>query len=118
MLLQIITLCESPSTLIERKWFFTSVRAGQRSIMVTELDATSISWISCQKNYVMPNLSCPDQLASMTMRRSVLVVEVVVIVVASVVSVVIVVVIEMLIDMRCSGPIELKLCQFSYFSVL
>ena len=44
----------------------------------------------------------------MTMIRYVLVVEVVVIVVASVVSVVIVVVIEMLIDMRCSGPIDLK----------
>ena len=54
----------------------------------------------------------------MTMRRSVLVVAVVVIVVASVVSVVIVVVTEMLIGMRCSGLIELKLGKISYFTVL
>ena len=54
----------------------------------------------------------------MTMRRSVLVLEVVVIVVASVVSVVKVVVIKMLIDMQCSGPIELKLGRFSYFTLL
>ena len=54
----------------------------------------------------------------MTMGRSVLVLEVVVIVVASVVSVVKVVVIKMLIDMRCSGPIELKLGRFSYSTVL
>ena len=87
-------------------------RVGQKSIMVTELNATSISWISTLKNSVMPNLSCLDHEYSMTMRRSVLVVEVVVIVVASVVSVVIVVVIEMLIDMRCSGPIDLKLHRF------
>ena len=52
------------------------------------------------------------------MRRSVLRVEVVVIVVASVVSVVKVVVIKILIDMRCSEPIELKLGQFSYFTQL
>ena len=93
-------------------------RAGQRSIMVTKLDATSIFWISSLKNSVMPNLSCLDQKYSMTMRRYVLVLEVVVIVVASVVSIVIVVVIEMLIDMLCSGPIELKLGRFSYFSIL
>ena len=54
----------------------------------------------------------------MTMIRYVLVVEVVVIVVASVVSIVIVVVIEMLIDMLCSGPIEIKLSRLSYFSLL
>ena len=54
----------------------------------------------------------------MPMGRFVLVLEVVVIVVASVVSIVKVVVIEMLIDMLCSGPIELKLCRISYFSLL
>ena len=54
----------------------------------------------------------------MTMRRYVLVIVVVVILVASVVSIVIVVVIEMLIDMLCSGPIELKLGRLSYFSLL
>ena len=52
------------------------------------------------------------------MGRSVLVLEVVVIVVASVVSVVKVVVIKMLIDMRCSGLIELKLGRISYFTLL
>ena len=54
----------------------------------------------------------------MTMRRYVSVLVVVVIVVASVVSIVIVVVIQMLIDMICSGPMELKLGTFSYFSIL
>ena len=93
-------------------------RAGQKSIMATKLNATSISWISSLKNSVMPNLSCLDQKYSMTMRRYVSVLVVVVIVVASVVSIVIVVVIQMLIDMLCSGPMELKLGRFSYFSIL
>ena len=70
------------------------------------------------KKSVMPNLSCLDQQFCMTMRRYVLVLEVVVSVVASVVSIVIVVVIQMLIDMLCSGPMVLKLGRFSYFSIL